>query len=186
MKKYLYIVAAIGLMVVGCSDPVTVDAPSITPTKKVEWINIDNNSGGLSIEATRTWSKTINGGIGGYFKGTKWLNSYVSAYVEIWVPAGAFSGYKTISATLSSETLYADFAPTPLTFNTPIYYTVEYFGVDLTGIDPNNVDFYYIDGNGNMVKAEYSEIYAEDGWLCVVDAKLPHFSRYGFVNKTDE
>ena len=68
MKKYLYIVAAIGLMVVGCSDPVTVDAPSITPTKKVEWINIDNNSGGLSIEATRTWSKTINGGIGGTLK----------------------------------------------------------------------------------------------------------------------
>lgn len=140
----------------------------------------------MSVEGTKTWSKSVVGSAGALFKGTKSLSSTVSAYVEIWVPAGAFSGTKTISATLNSETLYADFTPTPLTFNTPIYYTVEYFGVNLAGIDPANVDFYYIDGSGNMVKAPYAEIHVEDGWLCVVDAQLPHFSRYGFVNKTDE
>jgi len=186
MKKYLSIIAIIGLVVFGCSDPISTNNPVQQSTNKAEWITIQNNGGGLSVEGTKTWSKYINGKNGAFFSGTKWLSNSVSAYVEIWVPAGAFTGCKTISATLNSENIYADFSPSPLTFNTPIYYTVEYYGVDITGIDPNNVDFYYIDGSGNMVKAEYSEIYVENGWLCVVDAKLPHFSRYGFVNKTDE
>ena len=185
MKKYISIIAILSLIIVGCSDPISTNNPVQPETNNAEWITMQN-TGGLSVEGTRTWSKYVNGNNGAFFYGTKWLNNSVAAYVEIWVPAGAFSGCKTISATLSSENLYADFAPSPLTFNTPIYYTVEYYGVDLSGIDPNNVDFYYIDGAGNMLKAEYSEIYVEDGWLCVVDAKLPHFSRYGFVNKTEE
>lgn len=185
MKKYLSTIVLISLIFVRCTDPISVNNPVEISKDKVTWLTI-NNEGGLSIEGTRTWSKFINGSNGGFFYGTKSLSSSVSAYVEIWVPAGAFNGYKTISATLSSASVYADFAPTPMTFNTPIFYTVEYFGVDLSGIDPTNIDFYYIDGSGNMVKAEYSEIYVENGWLCVVDAQLSHFSRYGFVNKTDE
>lgn len=185
MKNYLSIIVLINLVLIGCTEQMSVNTPIENSAKKVEWLTT-SGTGGLSVECTRTWSKYVNGSTGAFFSGTKNLSASISAYVEIWVPSGAFTGYKTISATLNSETLYADFAPTPMTFNKPIYYTVEYFGVDLTGIDPNNVDFYYIDGGGNMVKAEYAEIYAEDGWLCVVDAKLPHFSRYGFVNKTDE
>lgn len=183
MKKYISLIVLFSLFVIGCSEQMSVNSPVEKPTKKVEWLTV--SSSGLSVEGSKTWSKSINGAYGGLFKGTKSLSTIVSAYVEVWVPAGAFSGTKTISATLNSSTLYADFAPSPMTFNTPIYYTVEYYGVDLTGIDPANVDFFYIDGNGNMVKAPYAEIYVEDGWLCVVDAQLPHFSRYGFVNKDE-
>lgn len=181
MKKYLSIVVLLSLFVVGCSEQIDINSPvEKTANKKVKWLTIPNS--GLAVEGTKTWSKTITGSIGGLFKGTKSLSSTVSAYVEVWVPGGSFSGTKTISATLNSSTLYADFAPSPTTFNMPIYYTVEYFGVNLNGVDPNNVDFCYIDGSGNMVKAEYAELFVEDGWICVVDAKLPHFSRYGFVN----
>ena len=185
MKKYLSIIVLLSLFVVGCSEQISVNSPVEKLTnKKVQWLTVPNS--GMAVEGTKTWSKSVVGSIGALFKGTKYLSTTVSAYVEIWVPAGAFSGTKTISATLNSETLYADFALSPMTFNSPIYYTVEYYGVDLTGIDPANVDFYYIDGSGNMVKAPYAEIHVEDGWLCVVDAQLPHFSRYGFVNAEGE
>jgi len=183
MKKYISIIVLLSLLVVGCSEQASINAPVEKSTNKVKWLTISNQ--GMSVEGTKTWSKFVNGANGAVFSGTKSLSTKVSAYVEIWVPGGAFTGTKTISATLNSATLYADFAPTPMTFNTPIYYTVEYFGVNLTGINPANVDFYYIDGSGNMVKAPYAEIYVENGWLCVVDAQLPHFSRYGFVNKDE-
>jgi hypothetical protein len=181
MKKLISTFVISLLFAVGCTEQMSVNTPVDNSTKKVKWLTISDNSG-LSVEGSKTWSKSIIGTNGGLFRGTKSLSANISAFVEVWVPAGAFTGTKTISATLNSETLYADFAPTPMTFNTPIYYTVEYFGVNLEGIDPTTVDFYYIDGSGNMVKAEYSEIYVEEGWLCVVDAKIPHFSRYGFVN----
>jgi hypothetical protein len=181
MKNLITTITIVLLFTVGCTDQMSVNTQVEKSTKKVNWLTINDNAG-LSVEGTKTWSKTINGYYGGLFKGTKYLSSDVSAYVEVWIPSGAFTGTKTISATLNSETLYADFAPTPMTFNTPIYYTVEYYGVSLEGINPDDVDFYYIDGSGNMVRAEYSAIYVEDGWLCVVDAKIPHFSRYGFVN----
>lgn len=183
MKKYLLVIALISLLVIGCNEQMTVNAPVNDPVKKVEWLTIKSDHG-LAVEGTKTWAKTIVGSTGATFSSTKALCEYTSAYVKIQVPAGAFTGTKIINATLNCMTLYADFAPTPLTFNIPIYYTVEYTGVDLSGIDPNNLDFYYIDGSGNMVKAIYDEIYVDvaNNKLGVINARLPHFSRYGFVN----
>ncbi len=183
MKKYFLIVAVISLFVLGCTEQMSVNTPVDNSTKKVEWLTIKSEHG-LSVEGTKTWYKSIIGANGATFYSTKNLCEYVSAYVKIQVPAGAFTGTKTISATLNCETLYADFAPTPMTFNKLIYYTVEYRGVDLSGIDPTNLDFFYIDGYGNMVKATYDNIYVDvvNNKLGVVNAQLPHFSRYGFVN----
>jgi hypothetical protein len=183
MKKYLLVITVISLFVLGCTEQMSVNTPIDNSTKKVEWLTIKTEHG-LSVEGTRTWSKYVYGANGATFYATKSLCEYTSAYVKIQVPAGAFEGYKTISATLNCMTIYADFAPTPTTFNIPIYYTVEYRGVDLSGIDPTNVDFYYIDLYGNMVKATYDQIYVDtaNNILGVVNARLPHFSRYGFVN----
>ena len=183
MKKFITTIAISLFLAFGCTEQMSVNTPVDNSTKKVDWLTI-NTDHGLSVEGTKTWTKSVNGANGATFSSTKSLCEYTSAYVKIQVPAGAFTGTKTISATLNCETLYADFAPTPMTFNTPVYYTVEYRGVDLSGIDPTNLDFYYIDGYGNMVKATYDEIYVDvaNNILGVVNARLPHFSRYGFVN----
>ncbi len=185
MKKLLLTIAVAALFMFGCQDQNSVIQPTDNTVQKQttekHWLAFSNNQKS-SIEGTKTWSKSIKGENGGLFKGTKNLSSDISAYVEIWVPGGAYSGYKTIKATLNSKTLTADFSPSPMTFNTPIYYTVEYFGVDLTGVDKNNIDFYYVAEDGSLQKAKYANIYVQDNWLCVVDAQLPHFSRYGFVN----
>ncbi len=185
MKKILITLAIAALFMFGCQDQNSVVEPVKQkvqqPKTEKHWIAFSDNQKS-SIEGTRTWFQAIDGDVGGLFKDTKNLSPTVSAYVEIWVPQGAYSGTKIISATLSSETLTASFGPSPTTFNTPIYYTVEYFGVDLSGINKDDIDFYYVAEDGSLQKAEYAELYVEDDWLCVVDAKLPHFSRYGFVN----
>ena len=65
-----------------------------------------------------------------------------------------------------------------------VEYTYKIYGLDLTGVNPNTLDFVYIDAIGNMyaVDYEYVEMDLNTGMLKVKNAILPHFSRYGFVN----
>jgi hypothetical protein len=72
------------------------------------------------------------------------------------------------------------------TFNEPLEYTLELKGVDLTGIDPDSIDFVYQGEDGTVYQCEYKsiEVKLNEGKVKVEKAKLPHFSRYGFVKKT--
>jgi len=187
MKKLLMIIALGTLFLFGCQDensvlePVEKQVQQTQPEKN--WLTFSDNQKN-SIEEFYFLSKYIDGAYGGgfYFYGTMSSDVYVEG--KFYVPAGAYEGIKKMGVTLDSETVTADFSPSPTTFNKPVLYSIEYYGVDLSGVNPNNIDFYYIDGNGNLVKAEYEEIEidVEDGFLAVYNAQLPHFSRYGFVN----
>ena len=76
-----------------------------------------------------------------------------------------------------------EFGP-PMQFQAVVEYTYKITGIDLTGVNPNTLDFVYIDANGNMYSVEYDYVQMDQttGMLKVVNAVLPHFSRYGFVN----
>ena len=69
-----------------------------------------------------------------------------------------------------------------MNFNVPAILDLDYRGIDLTGINPDSIDFVYHNPNGNFDSAEYDEIRVnvEDGRLELKDAKIPHFSRYGY------
>ncbi len=75
-----------------------------------------------------------------------------------------------------------------MVFNTPVQYTLTVSGLDLTGVNPDSLDFVYVAQNGSITGVEYDAITANvaTGTLAVVNAQLEHFSRYGFVNKDDE
>ena len=76
-----------------------------------------------------------------------------------------------------------EFGPA-MQFQATVEYTYKITGLDLTGVNPNTLDFVYIDANGNMYSVDYQYVTmnASNGMLMVKDAILPHFSRYGFVN----
>ncbi len=95
----------------------------------------------------------------------------------------SFYGTKTITQTFDTETAAITFGPS-MQFNVPVDYTLTISGVDLTGVNPATLDFVYIDANGNMfyVEKDYVTMDASTGFLKVKNAKLDHFSRYGFVN----
>ncbi len=187
MKKLMLIIALGTLFLFGCQDESSIVEPVDTqiqqPQTGKHWLTFSDNQKN-SIEELYYLSKWINGTSGGgfYFHGTMSSDVYVAG--QLYVPAGAYEGAKKMGVTLNSETVTADFSPSPTTFEKPVLYSIEYYGVDLSGINPNKVDFYYIDGNGKLVKAKYDNIVidVDKGLLAVYKAQLPHFSRYGFVN----
>ncbi len=187
MKKLLIILAIGTLFLFGCQDENSVVEPVEKQVQQQQtdkhWLAFSDNQKN-SIEEQYYLSKWINGANGGgfYFYGTMSSDVYVEG--QLYVPAGAYDGLKKMGVTLDSETVTANFSPSPSTFNKPVLYSIGYYGVDLSGINPNKVDFYYIDGNGKLVKANYDHIVVDvdNGFLAVYYAELPHFSRYGFVN----
>ena len=70
-----------------------------------------------------------------------------------------------------------------MTFDNPLNLNLTFSGLDLTGVNPSEVNFYYIDPDGNLEIAENDGITVDiaNGTLSVKNAKIPHFSRYGFA-----
>jgi len=88
-----------------------------------------------------------------------------------------------ISKTLSVLNTSVEFAPT-MVFYSDVYYNVTYSGLNLNGIDLSKIKFAYIGADGSIQIAEHEGITfnTATGMLSVKNARIPHFSRYGFVN----
>jgi hypothetical protein len=187
MKKIVLILILLTLVFFGCSQDSEVLSPTSSQTNssiEKQWITLSND-GGLSIEDTFTKTKKKASGDRGWnitFDHT--FSSGVRIMGDLNCPKGAYDGRLTFSFTLRDDVTTIDFNPSPFTFDIPVEYTIVYEGLDLTGINPEDVDFYYIVPDGSLVKADYErlEVNISTGRLFVLDAKLPHFSRYGFVN----
>jgi outer membrane protein assembly factor BamB len=73
------------------------------------------------------------------------------------------------------------FEPHGVSFSSPAILNIEAHGVDFTGVDPESVDVYY----DNPDTGEWEPMQRDDvlvnaglGTVKVINAKLPHFSRY--------
>jgi hypothetical protein len=77
----------------------------------------------------------------------------------------------------------ATFSPSGA-FSKPVIYNLTIVGLNLRGINPANVKFVYMAPDGNYYVPQYDRLYVEiqSGKLQIENARLPHFSRYGFVN----
>jgi hypothetical protein len=185
MKHLISFLFVTLLLTLGCEQVTDVNSPPEQIFNK-QLINLPTPTG-LGVEDLHTEYKDINGSSGGWFSeaftyqgginGTVSINSTLHFY------ANSFTGTKTISQTFDTETAAITFGPS-MQFNVPVYYTLTITGVDLTGVNPNTLDFVYIDANGNMfaVQKDYVTMDLGTGLLKVKNARLDHFSRYGFVN----
>ena len=88
-----------------------------------------------------------------------------------------------MSKTFSTTGAAMIFGP-PMQFQEKVTYNYKVSGLDLTGVNPNTVDFVYIDASGNIYPVQHNGVAVNlsSGTLAVYGAELPHFSRYGFVN----
>ncbi|MBT8378909.1 MAG: hypothetical protein KJN64_06750 [Ignavibacteria bacterium] len=183
MKIIIVPILFLTLVFLGCNQESEVTSPTTSSIEK-QWISLSDGSG-LSIEDTFTKTKKKASGDRGWnitFDHT--FSSSIRIMGDLNCPKGAYDGRLTFSFTLKDDIAAIDFNPSPFIFDIPVEYTIIYEGLDLTGINPEDVDFYYIAPNGSLVKADYErlEVNIATGRLFVLDAKLPHFSRYGFVN----
>jgi len=70
------------------------------------------------------------------------------------------------------------------TFRRLVIYNLTIQGIDLSNVDPETVKFVYMADNGKYYPADCDAILVNkhSGRIQVVNARLPNFSRYGFVN----
>lgn len=185
MKKLISFLFVTLLLIMGCNNESELTSPvENNIIQEPNWITFSDN-GRLSIEDTFIKSRYSADGRKGWnitFDYT--FPNGIRTYGDLNCPKNAYEGKINVTLMLSNLVTTTDFTPSPFTFNIPVEYTIIYEGLDLTGVNPANVDFYYIAPDGSIVKAVYEDLQVDipNGRLFVLDARLPHFSRYGFVN----
>ena len=180
MKKILLALFALSLFYFGCSDSGTNVNPISSSTSSKTAIRLPSNIS-ESIQSNYFVSKVIVGDNGGSIElhnGYLGKNGKVTIDAELSVPSGAYSGSKNIAMQVGNDA-GIDFSPS-MVFNFPLTLTLKFTGVDLKGVDPNSLNFYYFapDGSTQLVQSDSIIVDVQSGTLEVINAKLPHFSRY--------
>jgi hypothetical protein len=189
MRRLIYIISFITVIyLLGCNENPEITSPvNGIKSENANWISLPNIEG-MYIENSFTVTKRINGAQGGFLS---MYESYsggpfgtVTIDAELIIDQGAYPGNKNISMTNDDFECATTFAPSFEKFNDIVTYTVAYAGIDLSNIDPNNIKFAYIATNGDLEYAQHEGITVNvsTGTIQVINALIPHFSRYGFVN----
>ena len=212
MKKGVLTLIAALVLIIGCSDesglvnPLNNEAeyqelskrsrrtssPSTTTTTSS---TTENNSEGISnpdwivipdegMEIST--SKWVNGAdetlldLNTSVQGGLFGNIQVNATLRF--KRGAFEGSRYITMSINSKYGNATFSPSG-TFDVPAIYNATIMGLDLTGINPDDIKFVYMGEDGLYYPIDVQSIYVEpqSGKLQVINAELSHFSRYGWV-----
>ena len=188
MKHLLTLSLLLGFFFFGCDQGSDLTSPiSDSPTLQLKLITLPTSSGGLGIETLVTQYKEIDGDDGGKFEA---VFSYkggpfglVTVKSKLDFKEDAFEGTKDISQTLDTDFAAMTFGPS-MQFNERVKLDLKIEGLDLSDVDPNTLDFVYIDEDGTVEHIEYDEIImnVSTGTIEIDDAILSHFSRYGFVH----
>lgn len=145
------------------------------PSKASEWQDIE-----LSV------SQTVNGTLGGIILLDKFYVSpegqIINILANLVIPPGAFEGNKTITVTVDSEYAAVHFYPA-MTFEKQLRLSQSFIGLDLSDYPTGTIDFVFIDDYGNIEKIRDNgvQIIVPQGLVRVINAKLSHFSRYGWA-----
>ena len=191
MKKYISIIVLLSLFVIGCSEQSSVLAPvndvnsNVTSTEP-NWIALPINNS-MSVNADVSVSRLLYGNQEslleintGYAGGTfGWVSITANARFQRY----SFTGSRYTTMSVNDKFGTATFSPSG-TFTKPVIYNLTIMGVDLSKVDPAKVSFVYLSPDGKYYKPVYDKIYVEkqSGKMQIINAKLPHFSRYGFIN----
>ena len=186
MKKLLILLSIVGMLLAGCTD---VKLNNVNQPEKGAYklVPIPGRTE-LSSEAVYTTTSSIDGSVGG----TMTINaSYmgdnglpVTLNVLMTIPAGAFSGVRTI--TLTADDQYAALACSPsMVFDKNLLLDFSYTGLNLKTVDLPKAKngFYFISDSGILESIPSSGflIDKKSGSLSVTGAQIPHFSRFGWA-----
>ncbi len=192
MYKYLSIIAILLLFVIGCTDESNILSPvgnNINNDELVtnpNWITLPANQNqalkkditvGKIIEGDDESLLEINTGYAGGPFG--WISITANARFQRY----SFTGSRYVTMSINDDFGAATFTPSG-TWAKPVIYNLTIQGIDLSNVDPSTVSFVYMAPDGNYYKAKYQSIYVDkqSGKLQIVNAELPHFSRWGFIN----
>jgi hypothetical protein len=167
--------------------PVTADNSQVTGNttidKNLRILHLGGNN--RSLQKASQVSKFIYAKAGGSLY-LSHSNSEVGLYASMGlvIPPNSMNQDAEVSLTLDDMdfkgALDVVFSPHGTTFGDPALLTIKAEGIDLTGINPNSLWIYY----DNPVTGQWEPMVCErfmvgqGGWIYILNAELPHFSRY--------
>jgi len=176
------------LLFFGCNNESEVTSPVGSNTiQEPNWIALPPPEGlyvNTEYNDTRSWDGKKSGtplSKNASYYG--WPFGLVTINASLSSEKNSYPGIRTLSMTLETNSTVVTFGPEQV-FNIPLKYNVTFTGVDLSGINPATVQFAYIAADGSVQYAVNDGIIVNlaTGKLGVINARIPHFSRYGFIN----
>ncbi len=176
----------VGLLYTGCSDNNSIVNPQNSDLAKIASQQDTPTLIKLpisSLDKRKKVKSLIDGAKGGTLEIEGKLKAGVKYEGKLVIPAGAFSGKMKFTIRLDKKYAGFIFGPSGAVFNKPLLLTAEIKGLDLNGVDPENVKFGLVDENGNFIQVVYNKIKVDikEGELKVKKAQLNHFSRYNWA-----
>ena len=144
----------------------------------------------LWMDSLFTMSSEIDGTVGGRMILEKYYISEdgdsISIKADLTIPEGAYQGVITITMTVDDHVAFVHFYP-EMVFEKELKFSQSFKGLNLENYESGKIDFCYLapDGTIELIKKDGVEIKIKDGQVKVSKAKLPHFSRYGWIRKGD-
>lgn len=188
MKQLISFLFVTLLLILGCNNESELTSPVENNTiQEPNWISLPQAEGlyiNTEYTDTRSWDGKKSGTPlsinASYYGGPFGL---VTINASLSTERNSYTGIRTLSMTLETNSTVVTFGPEQV-FIIPLKYNVTFTGVDLSGINPATVQFAYIAADGSIQYAENDGIIVNlaTGKLGVINARIPHFSRYGFVN----
>jgi len=144
-----------------------------------------NKGGTLSMSINETSSLELNN-----YRNYLYAIQTLKAQMTLTVPQHAVNSPVTISVTMDDQIsmigdVDMEFAPHGLVFNTPAILNIEAYNLDLSSINVNDFGttfgiYYDNEDSGEWEKMDCDDIQINftDGSVKVINAELPHFSRY--------
>jgi hypothetical protein len=150
-------------------------------------VKIPAKAAGLNTETQISVSKEIDGSEGGNIT---LFNSYISQQgntvtlsINLDIPKKAFDGVRTITIIADDQYAVLDCNPS-MVFNKSLSLDFSYLGIDPSDLNLSNkhIGFFYLDNNGTFQPVSNSGVIVNplNGQLSVKNAKIDHFSRYGW------
>src|ERR1035437_7945736 len=185
MQKLIIPLILIGFILVGCKDVKMNDI--IQPMSKTYKLVQIPGKTGLSAETAFTTSGIVDGSVGD----TLTMNqSYlgdngkmVTLNLSMIIPAGAFSGVRTITLTADDQFAALQCSPS-MVFDKSLILDYSYTGLNLKSIDlPKAKNGFYFIPDSGILEAIASNSFLIDkqsGILSVTGAQIKHFSRFGW------
>ena len=195
MKTILTVLMAATILLIGCdtSNDLSVNsaennfAKSSICLPRYEQIPLPNKSP-LWMDSVFTMSQIIDGSFGGRMIMEKYYiaedGDSVIIKADLRIPAKAFKGTETITMTIDDNCAAVHFYP-EMVFADTLRLFQSFEGLHLGNYDTNTIDFVYIRDNGliELIKKNGIQIVVPQGIVRVQNAKLLHFSKYGWVRK---
>lgn len=184
IKKYLGVVTIFFMFLPGCTKDNFVENPLTAEPEGTSLINLPRSIK-AEVGVVFSSSNLVNGDFGGsvildtLYQG---LTGPMKIFAEIKFKAKAFTGTHLVTMMIDNVSGTVSFNP-PLVFVRPANLDMKFIGLDLNGMNDENISFVYINPNGNFEPVLCKEIIVNvsERALQLKDAEIKHFSRYGWA-----